>query len=178
MSSIKTGHPLALKILMTEDIYGLKEEQSTAPEKEFKAAPQIVQTPGKKSEESPVFNYLGENNKYFLILVAEDKSEIISKQDLEALTSILAAKKMELRDVAVLNYRKYAGTAFNDLKSFFACSKCVLLGINPRDLGLNDVAGNKITEVNGVKTLASFSFSEMQADLNKKRAFWNEMKQL
>ncbi len=170
MYSIITTDPLALKILMTEDIYELNKSEL-----------EVLQTTSfapEKSQENPNFNYMGENNKYFLFLIREEKAEVISKPDLEALTGILAAKKMDLRDVAVLNYKKYPGIDFSQLKSFFACSKCVLLGINPSDLNLSDVPGNKISVIDGVKVLATFSFGKMQADINKKRVFWNEMKQL
>ena len=168
MSLLKTTNPVALRVLFSEDIYFVDDLGEQA----------IVEQPIVEVKESIVFNYLGENNKYFVILVNDPAVEHINSKDLDALTSILAAKKMEIRDVAILNYAKYPKATFSDVKSYFVNTRLVLFGINPQQLGLPAMESNKICDHENVKVLASFSFAEMQADPSKKRIFWNEMKLL
>lgn len=166
MFILKTNDKLALKVLMTDDLYMVKAQQEVSA-----AVPEVILV-----QEEVYFKYLGENNKYILFLVDEPGGEIISQDNLKSLLNILKAKKQELRDVAILNYYAFAGTSFQQLKSFFACTKLVLIGINPSSLALSEVSANQISVHEGVKILASFSFAEMGQDEVKKRIFWNEMK--
>jgi hypothetical protein len=126
----------------------------------------------------PAYKYLGENNKYILILVDQAGDETIKPDSLRDLTSILTARQLELRDVAILNRNHYPDSNFGSLKQFFAFQKLILFGINPAELGLPSVAGNTRTVIEGTTILATFSFDEMQADRNKKILFWNAMKEL
>jgi hypothetical protein len=175
MTLLKTDHPLALRLLMTDDIYSAGKEQvkTVGPEPE-KPEP----APEASEKEAVSFHYSGENNKYLLIVVNDPIHTVINPADLTALTSILAAKNLELRDVAVMNLSKHYNSTFKEMKEFFSCSKLVLLGINPKDIGLPEIKNNSITTLAGTKILASFSISEMMKDVPKKKAFWNEMKQL
>lgn len=174
MTALKITHPLALRLMMTDDLYRV-EEQEKVIEDHVKPEGHITI---KEPEESPAFNYLGENNKFTLIIVNDESHATLNSADLETLTAILSAKKSELRDVAILNLHKHPTANFEQLKQFFSCSKIVLFGINPKMIGLPDIGNNEITQYNGTKVLASYSFSEMKDDTAKKRLFWNEMKQL
>ncbi|WP_423146997.1 hypothetical protein [Rubrolithibacter danxiaensis] len=173
MPSLKTSDHLALSLLLSEDLYLLKEEEIISS---AKASP--PETVPAKKEEEVFYNYLGENNKYLLLLVDDPQNKIIDKKELESLINILQAKKLELRDVAILNINSCKAIAFEQLKSFFASRSMVLFGINPSRLEVPDIVSNKISEYKGVKLLATYSFAEMQNDTVKKRVFWNEMKLL
>ena len=163
--AIKTHSPFALRLLMTDDLYKVaaRSASENPPPVEAEKLP-------------PVFDYLGENNKFMLILVNEDRFDIIDPKDLELLNGILAAKKMEIRDVAVLNIRKCKACTFADLKQFFSCSSLILFGINPASLQLNEISSNQVSLQNGTKVLATFSFGEMRDDVARKRIFWDQMK--
>jgi hypothetical protein len=167
MSDLKTRNPVALRLLMTDDIYciGNQTEKSS-----LKTA--------NESSDLPSFSYMGENNKYILILINEQKQEIISQEDLGTLTSILTARQLEIRDVAIVNLDKHPAKDFNQLKQFFACKKLILFGINPMEIGLNEINSNEPELVKDTKILATFTFDEMRNDNSKKRLFWNAMKQL
>lgn len=174
--SLKTTHPLALSRLLSDELYLIKDEISAkdnVPQRE-EAAP----AKDENKPEPPSFVYLGENNKYFLILVDQPGETHINKEDQADLEKILKAMGMELRDTAIMNLAAFPATDFTQLKAFFACSRLVLFGVDPARLNLPAVPGNQISMHQGVKILATFSFKEMQGDRNKKASFWNEMKKI
>jgi hypothetical protein len=172
MNELKASHPLALHFLMTEDLYLLNEEEVQEVSKE------VTEAPADATPEPAYFEYLGENNRYSLILVSTPDHPVIAPQELEALSNILKAKKQDLNDVAIVNINKYPQATFDDLKTFFACNALVLFGINPMQIHLQGIQSNQIKVHEGTKVLATFSFAEMLSNVEKKRAFWDEMKKL
>lgn len=201
MSVLRTSDPIALRLLFSDELYlvdNIHEQNNSAAQilrtseaaeiveipdahkaPEMPVVPEVVKVPEvPKSTELPVFNYLGENNKYFLLLVNQPGNAILNAKDLESLTSILTAKKFEVRDVAIMNLNKYPGITFEMLKAYFVNTRLVLFGVTPESLQLPAMPANKITTYQGVKILPTFSFEEMTADPSLKRIFWNEMKVL
>lgn len=202
MSTLKISHPLALNFLMTEDLYSLKgdevqpavaittkdENKTVEPVSEVslptisitKNIPQIIEIPKEPEakSESLVFDYLGENNKYILILVKEPAHKVIDPKELETLANILKGKKQEIKDVAIVNLNSYPSANYTNLKSFFACNSIIMFGVNPAQIAVEGIQANQISSFQGTKILATYSIAEMLNSLDKKRAFWDEMKKL
>ena len=189
MSALNTTNPLALQFLMTDDLYNVINEAElvnnssqelliTTVQDPQISVPEISNIPVPVLESPTYFDYVGENNKYCLILINESSQSTMPPKELEALVSILNAKKQELKDVAILNLHKYPGTTFKALKDFFACNSLILFGINPLTIALDNIQSNQIVNKDGTKILATFSFSEMMNNLDKKKMFWAEMKKL
>ncbi|SDM81961.1 hypothetical protein SAMN05421813_12453 [Daejeonella rubra] len=196
MSTLHTNEFNALKLLMTEDIYildqkaehpenSIKTEKPTEPDKAVQAErtmlPEIpaalpVPEPAeiKKAKE---FTYLGENNKYFLILIDDTKNREISSLHKETLLKIMSAKGLELRDLAILNLDQFPDTTISEIKEFFSCSKLVLFGINPQRIALPGISSNKVENHANVKLFSTFSIDEMISDVTKKKEFWAIMKE-
>ncbi|MGX5688648.1 hypothetical protein [Arcticibacter tournemirensis] len=171
MTELKTSHPLALHFLMTEDIFSVDELQD--------AAPAVTAPSTEKEEESmPVFDYQGENNRYMLLLHDNPNQKLMPSGELDTLTTILLAKKMEIKDVAIVNIAQYPSVTWRQLKEYFACNSLVLLGVTPRRLQLNEIPQNAVTSFEGMNVLFTYSFAEMLNNNDRKRAFWNEMKKL
>ena len=197
MSNLLSQNSNALRLLMTEDLYIIFEKEqvqiiNSAPQPEIikqldsisdqPVANELVQEP-KELIEMPVtsettreFSYLGENNKYFLILFNEPNQKDISSIQKETLLKIMSAKGMELRDFAVLNLYQYPGVRFNDLKEFFSFNKIVLFGVDPQQIALSSQSANQIIKIEGAKILSTYSIDEMIKDTTKKREFWSVMK--
>lgn len=171
MSELRTSNPLALHFLMSEDIYHVDEHQ--APGEVITGAPAATEP-----KEAVTFDYLGENNRYILLLVNSPDKKIIGPKELEALQSILQAKKMDLKDVAVLNPAHYPGVTYRQLKDYFACNVLVMFGISSGQLNMPDFPVNVLSAHEGIKVLVSYNFSEMLGNVDKKREFWNEMKKV
>ena len=203
MNALKTTDPFALNFLMTDDLYNLKSEaflegsvseevsqdvlktgevSLSAPVPMIKELENVAVEPQKvavsKPEPPSFYEYLGENNKYILILFNDPAQKTIDPKELGTLANILKGKKQEIKDVALVNLNNYPAATFSSLKSFFACNSLVLFGINPAQLSIDGVQSNQITSYQGVKILATFSIAEMLSNLDKKRAFWDEMKKL
>jgi len=197
MSNLLSQNSYAIRLLMTEDLYILHEKEqvqiiNSAPHPEINeqvastSAQSVVEVPVQESKElteKPVpakttreFNYLGENNKYFLILFNEPNQKDISSIQKETLLKIMSAKGLELRDIAVLNLYQYPGVRFDDLKEFFSFNKIVLFGIDPQQIALSSQSANQIIKVESAKVLSTYSIDEMIKDTIKKREFWNVMK--
>ena len=146
MASLHSNELNTISFLLTEDIYILdkksinpivnienaiktdsSEPAQTAENPSSIAIPKIaattpsqVTTEIKKTQD---FTYIGENNKYFLILIEDEKHPEISPIHKETLLKIMGAKGLELRDLAVLNLNLFPDTNVNELKGFFSCSQ-------------------------------------------------------
>ncbi|WP_411273777.1 hypothetical protein [Daejeonella sp.] len=183
MGKLITHNANALRFLMNEDIYLLGDlvqadnhivlpiELNIKPEKA-----QPVNETSKKILPVANFSYLGENNRYFLILVDDKTHKELNTPHKEMLMKIMAAKKLELRDLAILNLAQYPGTNFGQLKDFFSCNRIILFGINPGDIGLPAMGANHPGKHLDVNVLATFGLEEMSSNTDKKREFWNVMK--
>ncbi|MEJ7693772.1 hypothetical protein [Daejeonella sp.] len=183
MGNLITHNANALRFIMTEDLYDLGDAVQSdilpiVPEA-------LITTPSapepvpeiKKEELTPVsFNYLGENNRYFLVIVDDKSHPDLNTAHREMLMKIMAAKKLELRDLAILNLAKYPDSNFSQLKDFFSSSKITLFGIDPQRIGLPGMAANQPGKHFDVKVLATFGLEEMSSNTDKKREFWNVMK--
>lgn len=198
MDSLNTAHPLALSILLNEDLYVIEPvetmqnvEINTAPKEEPKAAvenkiviPVLQDTPMETPEvakpeavaSKPVFNYLGDNNKYLLIIINDKTHQFINDKDLAFLLKILAAKKLDLHDIAILNTNNYTDLTFKDLKDYFACNKILTFGIDPKSLEIQGIIANKAGEFEGVKILGTWALPLLDSDVKKKTIYWNELK--
>jgi hypothetical protein len=197
MSNLLSQNSNALRLLMTEDLYIIYEKEqvqiiNSAPQPEIikqldsisdqPVADELVQEP-KELIEMPVtsettreFSYLGENNKYFLILFNEPNQKDISSIQKETLLKIMSAKGLELQDFAVLNLYQYPGVRFDDLKEFFNFNKIVLFGIDPQQIALSSQSANQIIKIDDANMLSTYSIDEMINDTTKKREFWKIMK--
>ena len=196
MSTLHTNESNALRLFMTEDIYIL-DQQPVSSENEIKiekptAAEKVFITEKTAIPEMPVaipvpdsavikkpkeFSYLGENNKYFLILIDDAKNKEINSLQKETLLKIMSAKGLELRDLAILNLDQFPGTNITELKEFFSCNKMVLFGINPQRIELPPISSNKVENHANVMLFSTFSIDEMINDVTKKKEFWAIMKE-
>lgn len=157
----------ALQLLFNEELYLI-----SAPAVIEDAPLAAVSAP----TETPEFNYLGENNRFFLLLVNEPGEQHLEKSNLDVLQKILQAKGLELKDVAILNLSHHPEIGIETLKSYFSCSKLCLFDIAPAQLGLPELPSNEPGLFGELKVLATFSLKELQQTQHKKVAFWNAMK--
>ncbi len=181
MKSLITDNPTALQLLMTDDIYLISEKQTSVIEIPINT--QLESFSSVEAEkEVPItlslkdFTYLGENNKYFLILINDTAHKELNAPHLELLLKIMLAKKLELCDLAILNLNNYPNSSFSDLKEFFGCNRLALFGISPLQISLRSLTANQPEKHNEVSILATYSLEEMIHDEAKKKQFWNVMK--
>lgn len=179
MDSLKTNHPLALSFLFNEDLYVLKDDASindTIVENSTATTIPALETPEEQKVEKPIFEYIGDNNKYILVIVKDPTQKFLNAKELEFLLKILSAKKLDLKDIAIINTESYDSLDFNDLKEYFALSKILTFGINPASLNTQGITANKAGEYKGVKILGTWTLAQLESDVKKKTIYWNELK--
>ena len=181
MSILLSQNQATLKMLFTDDIYFIQEDKGQIPVQGPVIQPSLVEVPGKDEPElsaSIEFEYQGENNKYFLVLIDDKIHTRMNPVHQEMLLKVMSAKKMELRDLAIVNINRYPEVKLNALKSFFSCSRLVMFGVVPAQIGMPSISQNKIESAGNIKVLATYSLEEMRNSADKKREFWNVMKNL
>jgi len=126
------------------------------------------------------YNYLGENNKYILILIDQPlKNEIIAAKDLLLLEKTLAALKLELRDVAIVNLQQCEELHFKSLKEFFSCNKVLGFGIELAKIGIEkEVAINTVFRIEDCPFLLASSLEELSNNQAQKVIWWSAMKSI
>jgi hypothetical protein len=137
----------------------------------------------RSSDQTPTsvhYNYLGENNKYILILIDQPlKSEIIRATDLLLLEKTLAALKLELRDVAIVNLQQYEALHFKSLKEFFSCNKVIGFGIELAKIGIEkEVPINTVFRIEDCPFLLASSLDELSSNQAQKVIWWSAMKSI
>lgn len=160
----------ALRFILQEEIYLLNDDKTlyTAAE----APSPVIETP------KPVFNYLGSNKKNFLVLVNYAGHEYIQDDHLAALDSVLGRKGHAREDVAIVNLAKHDWADQQQLLAFFEPKTLVILGNNAIPTGADEVKFNQIEKIEDIAVLYTFSFDEMMTNVEKKKAFWEQIKAL
>ncbi|MBD1394043.1 hypothetical protein [Mucilaginibacter glaciei] len=198
---MKVENPQAFRFIMPDEIYLLDQDKGDktttlaenpvltqpapepvlAPETEIEqvippppaaAQPVVVQTPGS------AFNYLGNNNKRFLILTSYHNEQFIAPAHQAALENILKRKELDLNDVVILNTHTYPEATIKQLYGHFKPDKILILGANAIPEGLTKPTLNQPVRTSTIAILYSYSFDEMMDSNENKKVFWEQMKTL
>lgn len=171
MSRLLTRNPIALSFLMSETIFSPAVE-NTQPEN-------IPIDDGLKKSECSLSNnneadllFWGSNGSNILFLIQNPEEKYFSYEAEDAFLKTLAALKLSLKDVAVINRGK-AEKSIGEINKVMNPKVCIVCeGENKA----NQSIFNQIADVDGVACLYTYGFEEMLADTNKKRSFWNAIK--
>jgi len=171
-------NPIAFNFIMQDELYLLNKDKTLYANINI-APPPIIEKQPVNIETQPInFNYLGGHKKKFLIIVHYPELEFIDDKHLTALENILKRMEFSVDDVAIFNNATYADVKFEHLTDFFKPQKLLLLGKNAMPEDMEALTLNKPQQLNNCSTLFSFSFDDMMDDNEKKKAFWEQMKQL
>jgi hypothetical protein len=191
MKNLQTNDLMALSFLIDDEIYITKDKSAIhtiKEESQFSSKEQSIEniTSDVIIEKEEIlsistltktgYKYLGENNKYILIIVKEPEADFLKPTDLNFLLKVLTAKKLELDDVAIINTEKNESLNFDDLKDFFACNKIITFGIDPKSLQITTAVANKSSIFKNTPILGTWDLQKLQLDAKKKGIFWDELK--
>ncbi|WP_262248453.1 hypothetical protein [Parapedobacter soli] len=151
---------------MTETIFDVGDVAVTAG---VEAPPEAPETEAvRKPDSVPQFSFYGQNKREYLFLTDEQQHEWMSEPAMDAFVKTLAALKLTVDDVAVLNLAKLKEPPLIDhLTSVFKPKVVVNLGTSLA-----------WPEQGGVKVFHTSTFDAMLADAEKKRVFWTTIKML
>jgi hypothetical protein len=158
---------------------GLIANEPTVAKQEI-ASEEVVIPSTEQALKTVHYNYLGENNKYILILIDQPlKREIIAAKDLLLLEKTLAALKLELRDVAIVNLQQCEELHFKSLKEFFSCNKVLGFGIELAKIGIEkEVAINTVFRIEDCPFLLASALEELSNNQAQKVIWWSAMKSI
>ncbi|MBI5371753.1 MAG: hypothetical protein HZA79_06980 [Sphingobacteriales bacterium] len=144
--------------------------------------PKPVSLPSSPEKTGPApaeWKALGNNGKQVLVLVDRKDVVYLPDQELNFLTGILSACKMNLADVAILNLHQYPGSGYKELVPFFNSKKVLLFGVEPAAIDLPlDFPSFQAQAFNGTTYLWSPDLGTMETDKLLKTKLWVSLKQL
>ena len=85
---------------------------------------------------SPAWKFLGNNQRNILVVVNYNTPVHLPDEELSFLTNMLAACKLSLGDVAIVNRNNYTDVMYQDLLNHFQSKIVFLFGVEPTDFGL------------------------------------------
>lgn len=139
------------------------------------AAPPVLPVLESKS---PIFKYVGKNQKCVLILVNDMENAVSTDRGRELLRNIVKAIQLSASDFALVNYSEYKGAKFRDLGAFFSCRLVLAFGVAPEELGLAEYPQNKLVLEEDIQMVFSGNLDVLAADQNGKKTLWGSLKQL
>ncbi|MBA2248715.1 MAG: hypothetical protein H0W12_00820 [Chitinophagaceae bacterium] len=122
--------------------------------------------------------FLGSNKQHIALLINMPGMAYLADDDLQFLTDVLMACKLNLEDVAILNITKYPLLKYTDLAALPA-KKIILFGITYGSLDLPfNVPEFQIQKHNSIQYLAVPALKVLQENIELKRKFWKALQNL
>ena len=129
-----------------------------------------------KSDGTPFF--LGENRKNILIIVSHDSISLIPEHELDFLTTILAACKLTLDDILIVNASKMEQQAIQELIDT-SSKKILLFGMDPPSIGLPiNFPPFQLQQFNQRTYVCAPPLSELEGNKTLKSKLWTCLKTL
>ncbi len=184
---LHSSNSAVLTALLGTEVYSIVEKKTAvpvpinstpiSPDQEIHISPNVTT----ELADTPIhYEYLGENNKYILLLVDLPLTkEILKDQDLLLIEKTLAALKLEIRDVAIVNLHQTKHLHFKQMKEFFSTNKVVAFGVDLEKIGIQkDIPKNTTSQIEGCPFLLASSLDELRSDQAQKVIWWSAMKSI
>ncbi len=125
------------------------------------------------------WKHLGNNLKNILIVVNNDSAVYLPDEELDFLTGILGACKLNLADVAIVNSKNDPEASYKELTSFFKSKIVFLFAIEPAAFGLPmNFPHYQLQAFAGNSFLFSPSLKELENNRVEKSKLWVCLKRL
>ncbi|MBS1641398.1 MAG: hypothetical protein JST94_09925 [Bacteroidetes bacterium] len=126
--------------------------------------------------------FLGDNKKNIAICINDETATHLRNEWLQLLTNILAACKLNIGDVAIINLNKQSAT-FLQLKEKINPAYCILFGVKTNMLDLSFIIPDyKIQQHNACSFVIAPSLSLMEGNTQEakleKSKLWLSLKQM
>ena len=165
-------NPLAYSYILQDDIYLLAADRHLLQKGE-RPEPEAVVV---KETPEPVFKYIGGYKKQYLVVTHYPDADFIAAPHFAALESTLKRLGYEPYDTAIFNLASYPKAQFPEIIEFFKPKKMLILGYNALPPAISAIHQHKAQPVGNIRTLFTFSFTEMMDNQENKKAFWEAMK--
>lgn len=173
MSKLLTDHPVALGYLFNETLFALPSSRSK------EGSVSLAQTSDIKEEQVevsaptlPSWKIKGKVGQPLAFFVMDPNHVFLSENSWLAFTKTLQALNQPLDEVTLFNLAQCASPSeAHDLLLFVQASQMIGLGVQPQQW---DIQPQRFPSV---QFLWTSSYEEMLDHVEKKRVFWNQIKQ-
>ena len=125
------------------------------------------------------WKHLGNNLKNILIVVNNDAAVYLPDEELDFLTGILGACRLNLADVAIVNTNNHPEASYKELTHFFKSKIVFLFAIEPAAFGLPmNFPHYQLQAFAGNSFLYSPSLKELENNRVEKSKLWVCLKRL
>ncbi len=122
---------------------------------------------------------LGSNARKVLVLVSHREVVFLPDEELKFLTGILAACKLSIADVAIVNLHHNPGIGYKELLATFSSSHVLLFGIEPASISLPlAFPAFQLQAFNGTTYHWCADLAGMENDRTLKTQLWNNLKKI
>jgi hypothetical protein len=126
-----------------------------------------------------VLNFLGNNKKQIAIIVSNEEVLYLPDEQLNFLMGILAACKLTMEDVAIMNIKKTNPLSYTTLTKELKAEKILLFGVEPSQIELPLQFPNyQVQSYNKQVYLSSPLLNILQDDKAEKTKLWLCLKQV
>jgi len=124
------------------------------------------------------FNFLGDHLKNILILVKDSESVHLNDSDLNFLSGILSACKLNIADVAILNMHRNTNTSLEKILSYFNPKAIISFDFNLAEITELKINNTKyeILKINGTPLLNSATLNYVSNNIDDKKKLWGCLK--
>lgn len=164
---------------LIEDLYRNALIYSTG--KEEKKSEKMVSDTKEKITAVPELKWktLGNNHKNVLLVLRNPGIPFLPDTDLEFLTTILKACKLNLDDVAILNIANHEQAQYKEIIEFFKSRIVLLFDHEPAAFGLPmNFPHYQIQPFAGCSFLYAPSLKILEMEIEEKKKLWSSLKRL
>ena len=130
-------------------------------------------------KKSPALTFLGSNKKQVVIIVNYQDALYIPDDKLAFLTNILTACKLNLADIALLNFANVGKVAYKDFFEAVPAKSVIFFGVQPDILSVPmNFPIFQVQHFDNVDYLSSPPLDEIEADKTLKGNLWTSLKKI
>lgn len=133
-------------------------------------------------ENDPLFSSfytLGNNQRRVVIVVENNETLYLPDNQLNFLLGILAACKLTMEDVAIVNIAKNKGVTYKSIELELKAERIILFGVKPTQINLPlEFPIYQIQQYNNQTYLSASMLNNIEEDKAEKAKLWNCLKQI
>lgn len=133
-----------------------------------------------ETSKAPAIKFLGKNQKNILILVSKKETAFLEDEELEFLSTVLAACKLSIADIAIVNIQNLSSTTlYKDLITYFNSYVVLLFNVAPDQIDLPFKFPHfQLQKFDQQTYLSAPDLKEIENEKSLKAKLWNCLKNL
>lgn len=126
------------QIMYAKSLIGTRKSGEIIADKPRPGTKKAEAVPQSEKIESPAttISSLGENNGHILFLVNDAENKFLADDEMKLLSDLLAACKISMADIALVNYHQHPGVNYQLLTKQFQPKKVLVFGVTASELDL------------------------------------------